>query len=121
MKNPIGFSRVKFRHPFKLKGIEGEQLPGTYSVEVRDERTGWLKFLKVPSVSTWIRVRHFHGLNGAIQDFCVSSLDLASALRRDKSSRVTPPVTGEKTFIPDSETNPVPSKKPTNKQKARTK
>jgi hypothetical protein len=53
-ENPIGFRRVKFRHPFKLKGVEGDQLPGTYSVEVRDERSGWLKFLKIASVSTWI-------------------------------------------------------------------
>lgn len=112
MKTPIGFRRVRFRHPFKLKGVDGEQLPGTYSIEVRDERSGWLKFLKVASVSTWIRIKHFHGLNGLLRDFRISPLDLASALRRDKQPRLKKTDGKEKTFAPDSETNPeVPVKR----------
>ena len=110
MKNPVGFKRVKFRHPFKLEGIEGEQLPGTYSVEVRDERSGWLKFLKAASVSTWIRVKHFHGINGILEDFRILPLDLASALRRDKQSRLKKSAAKEKTLAPDSEANPELSK-----------
>jgi len=86
MKSPIGFSRVKFTNPFKLKGVEGEQMAGTYGVEVRDERTGWLKFLKAPIQSTWITIRHFHGLKGALEDFLIVPKDLTSALRRDKRS-----------------------------------
>ena len=87
MKSPIGFSRVKFTNPFKLKGVEGEQMSGTYAVEVRDDRAGWLKFLKAPVQSTWITIRHFHGLKGILQDFRVLPQDLASALRKDKRSR----------------------------------
>ncbi len=110
MKNPIGFRRVKFRHPFKLEGVEGEQLPGSYSVEVRDERSGWLRFLKVASVSTWITIKHFHGINGVLKNFRIMPLDLLSALRRDKQPRLKETGGKEKTFAPDSETNPELSK-----------
>lgn len=111
MKNPIGFRRVKFRHPFKLEGVEGDQLPGTYSVEVRDERSGWLKFLEVAKVSTWIRIKHFHGLNGVLKDFRILPYDLESALRRDKKPRLAEVDDKKKTFAPDSEINPVLSNK----------
>lgn len=108
---------MKFRHPFKLEGVEGEQLPGTYSVEVRDERSGWLKFLKMASVSTWIRVKHFHGINGVLRDFRISSLDLASALRRDKQPKLKRADDKEKTFAPDSEMNPEVPVKPKARRK----
>ena len=116
MKKPIGFSRVKFRHPFKLKGVEGEQLPGTYNVEVRDERPGWFRFLKRTSVSTWITIRHFHGINGALRDFRIVPRDLAAALRRDEEPRVQETDDKEGISASDSETRPVSSTKP----KART-
>lgn len=106
MKNPVGFKRVKFRHPFKLVGVEGEQLPGTYSVEVRDERSGWLKFLKAASVSTWIRVKHFHGINGVLKDFRILPLDLASALRRDKQPRLKDADDKKKAIVPNSQPKP---------------
>ena len=116
MKDPIGFSRVKFRHPFRLKGVEGEQLPGTYNVEVRDERPGWFKFLKRASVSTWITIRHFHGINGALEDFRVIPRDLAAALRRDKKPTLRKPADKEGISASDDDTKSVSSTKP----KART-
>ncbi len=62
-------------------------MSGTYAVEVRDDRAGWLKFLKAPVQSTWITIRHFHGLKGMLEDFRVLPQDLASALHKDKRSR----------------------------------
>lgn len=89
MNIPTGFSRAKFRRPFKLKGVAEVQPPGTYTVEVRDERTGWFKFLQTTTVSTWIRITHSHGVNGTLKDLRVKSRDLAAALRRDKRPQVT--------------------------------
>ena len=117
MKNPKGFRRVKFIHPFKLDGVEGEQLPGTYSVETRDERSGWRKFIDVPSLSTWITVKHFHGLNGKLRELRISPLDLASALRRDKRPRSKQSDDKEKTFAPYSETTPERLVKPKARRK----
>lgn len=95
MKDRIGFSRVKFTHPFNLKGVKGTQLPGTYSIERRDDRTGWIKSLQTESVSTWITIRHFHGINGTLQDFRISPHDLAKALQEDKHPRTAKKDTGE--------------------------
>lgn len=86
MKSPIGFSRVKFNNPFRLKGVDGEQISGTYGVEVRDDRMGWLWFLKKPLQSTWITIRHFHGLKGKLEDYPILPGDLIKALDKDKGT-----------------------------------
>lgn len=95
MKNPTGTRRAKFRRPFKLKGVAEVQPPGTYTVEVCDERVGWFKFLQTTTVSTWIRISHSHGINGTLKDLRVKSRDLAAALRRDKRPQETQSENGE--------------------------
>jgi hypothetical protein len=83
VKPRFGFNRVTFNRPFRLVGVPGVQSAGTYSVEVRDERTGWRNFLKSAVPSTWIRVNHGHGLGGKLTIHRVQANDLAEALRRD--------------------------------------
>ncbi len=78
--------RVKFVKPFFLEGLQGEQPSGTYSVETRNERTGFFALFKAKQTSTWIRVCRNYGIGGILQIVNVDSLDLANALERDVMS-----------------------------------
>lgn len=75
--------RVTFLRPFVLKGLEGEQQPGTYSVGTRQENTGFLSLFKAKRTSTWIRICQDSGAGGVLQVVNIDPLDLQTALMRD--------------------------------------
>jgi hypothetical protein len=75
--------RVTFTRPFVLKGLEGVQPSGTYSVENRDVHAGLLSSRKAKRTSTWIRVCLNPGTAGIVQIVNIDPLDLAAALTRD--------------------------------------
>jgi hypothetical protein len=69
--------------PFVLKGLDGPQPNGTYSVETRKERAGFFSFLKTKRTSTWIRISRTPGIAGVLQVVSIDPLDLQAALMRD--------------------------------------
>jgi hypothetical protein len=75
--------RVAFMRPFALKGTEGVQPSGTYSVETREEDAGFFSFLKAKRTSTWIRIGRNPGIGGVLQVVNIDPLDLQTALTRD--------------------------------------
>jgi hypothetical protein len=75
--------RVTFIRPFVLKGLEGVQPSGTYSVETREGRAGFFSFLNAKRTSTSIRVCRNPGICGVLQEVEIDPLDLAAALMRD--------------------------------------
>ena len=75
--------RVTFKQPFVLKGLEGVQPSGTYSVETRDEHNRFLPFLKNNRTSTWVRICRGSGIGGVLQVVNINPIDLAAALMRD--------------------------------------
>jgi hypothetical protein len=78
--------RVKFVKPFFLEGLQGEQPSGTYSVETRNERTGFFALFKAKQTSTWIRISQNPGVDGVLQIVNVDPLDLQTTLMRDVMS-----------------------------------
>lgn len=75
--------RATFIQPFVLKGLEGVQPSGPYSVETREEPAGFFSFLRVKRTSTWIRVCRNHGVSGIHRTVNIDALNLATALTRD--------------------------------------
>lgn len=75
--------RVSFRRPFVLKGLEGVQPSGTYSVETHEEHARFFSFLNAKRTSTWIRICRNPGIAGVLQSVNIDPLDLAAALIRD--------------------------------------
>lgn len=82
----VSNKRVKFWKPFILEGLQGVQPSGTYSVETRDERTGFFSFLDAKRMSTWIRICRNPGIDGVLQIVKIDPLDLQTALVRDAMS-----------------------------------
>jgi hypothetical protein len=75
--------RVTFIRPFVLKGLEGVQPSGTYSVETRQKDTGFFSFHKAKHTSTWIRICRNPGAGGVLQVVNIDPFDLQTALTRD--------------------------------------
>jgi len=80
------YRRVTFTRPFTLKGADGVLPSGSYSVETRDETTGFFSFLKTKHTSTWIRVCRNYGISGVLQTVKIDPFDLSTALKRDAES-----------------------------------
>jgi hypothetical protein len=74
---------VTFRHPFFLKGADGMQPPGTYTVETDEEQIPGLSFLAYRRIATTIvlSVRYENML--ARQVATIDPADLETALARD--------------------------------------
>jgi hypothetical protein len=81
--------------PFILEGLQGVQPSGTYSVETRDEHTGFFSFFDAKRMSTWIRICRNPGIDGicrnpgidgVLQIVNIDPLDLQTALVRDAMS-----------------------------------
>lgn len=79
----IRAKRVSFKRPFVLKGLEGVQPSGTYSVETHEEHAGYFSFLNAKRTSTWIRICRNPGIAGVLQSVNIDPLDLAAGLIRD--------------------------------------
>lgn len=75
--------RVTFTRSFVLKGLEGRHPPGTYSLETREKRPGFLSFLPGKRTSTWIQICRNSGIDGVLQMVNIDPVDLAAALKRD--------------------------------------
>ena len=75
--------RVTFKQSFVLKGLDGVQPSGTYSVETRGEHNRFLPFLKANRTSTWIRICRNSGIGGVLQFVSINPIELAAALMRD--------------------------------------
>lgn len=73
---------LTFRHAFRLAGLDGEQPPGAYSVEIDDERLAPLSFEAYRRIGTWIRVP-VPGVAGSTQTVPVDPAELEAALARD--------------------------------------
>lgn len=76
-------NRVTFTRSFVLKGLDGCHPPGTYNLETRENRPGFLSFLPGKRSSTWIQICRNSGIDGVLQMININPLDLAAALTLD--------------------------------------
>jgi hypothetical protein len=74
---------LTFRQPFTLKGLEGTAPPGTYRVDIEEERIDGLSFLAYRRLATFIRLPMAGYGPGSTQSFLVDPKDLADAQDRD--------------------------------------
>ena len=81
--------RVTFMRPFALKGLEGMQPSGTYSVETHEDHAGFFSFLKAKRTSTWIRICRNPGIGGVLRMVNIDPFDLSDALIRDQAPAET--------------------------------
>ena len=75
--------RVTFVRPFNLKGLDGMQPAGTYSVATHEEGAGFFPLSKSKRLSTWIRVCRNPGIAGAVEHVNIDPHELTAALIRD--------------------------------------
>jgi hypothetical protein len=78
---------VTFAHPFRLGGVDGVQLPGTYPVDTDEEPIDNSTRLAWRRVATTITVER----DGAAQVYRIDPVDLEASLLRDGGSTVLPP------------------------------
>ncbi len=77
---------VSFARPFVLAGVEGVQPPGTYDVEIDEERLEQVSFPVYRRIRTAIRLPwRTIGVSG-MQTVLVNPQDLESALARDAAA-----------------------------------
>lgn len=74
---------ITFRHPFALKGREGAVAPGTYRVDIEEERIEGLSFLAYRRLATFIRVPVAGRGPGTTESLLVDPKELERALARD--------------------------------------
>jgi hypothetical protein len=79
--------KITFKKPFILKGIEGVNRSGTYSVETRVDHVGFFTFRKAARTTTWIRICRTPGVRGVIQVVNIDPADLSAALLLDSEGR----------------------------------
>lgn len=87
--------RATFLRPFSLKGLDGVQAAGTYHVETREGRMGFLPFIREACSSTWIRIGRGAGLSGEIQLIKIDPDDLSRALLLDVAPKSDPSRIGD--------------------------
>ena len=74
---------ITFRYVFTLKGLERPAPPGTYRVDIEEERIDGLSFLAYRRLATFIRLPMTGHGSGSAQSFLVDPKDLADAQDRD--------------------------------------
>jgi hypothetical protein len=79
-------AEVTFRHPFTLKGLESAAPPGTYRVDIEEERIEGLSFLAYRRLATFIRLPLTGHGSGSAQSFLVDPKDLDEAQERDATA-----------------------------------
>ncbi len=77
---------VTFRHAFALKGLERAVPPGTYRVDIEEERIDGLSFLAYRRLSTFIRVPVAGCGPGSTESLLVDPKELEQALARDAAA-----------------------------------
>ena len=73
---------VTFRRAFRLTGLDDAQPPGTYAVEIDEERLEPLSFAAYRRTETRIRVP-LRGVAGSSQTIAIDPAELEAALARD--------------------------------------
>jgi hypothetical protein len=74
---------VTFRYPFTLTGLEDAAPPGTYRVDIEEERIEGLSFLAHRRLATFIRLPVAGHGPGSTQSLLVDPKELERALARD--------------------------------------
>lgn len=80
---------VTFRHPFVLKGLGRTAPPGTYRVDIEEERIEGLSFLAYRRLATFIRLPVAGRGPGSTESLLVDPKELERALARDAAADAT--------------------------------
>jgi hypothetical protein len=81
---------VTFLHPFSLAGVDGQQGPGTFTVEVIEEPIGGLSFVAYRRVSTTIILPSAQYGYASKQAVTVDPRDLQAAQEKDATTAKRP-------------------------------
>jgi hypothetical protein len=81
---------VTFQHPFSLAGVDGQQSPGTYTVEVIEEPIDGLSFVAYRRVSTTIILPSSEYGYPSKQVVTVDPRDLEAAKEKDAETANLP-------------------------------
>jgi hypothetical protein len=76
-------SSVTFQRPFRMKGADGVQPAGTYSVDAEEELIEGISFAAYRRVSTMLMLET-PGRTGVVQAIMVDQKDLDAALTADR-------------------------------------
>jgi hypothetical protein len=77
---------VHFKHPFRIKGIDRQLLPGAHEVVTDEEMIEGLSFPSFRRVATMIMVPCAAPQQSATEMISIGSIDLADAQRIDASA-----------------------------------
>ena len=77
---------ITFQHPASLKGLERAVAPGTYRVDVEEERIEGLSFLAYRRLATFLRLPLPGQGAGSSQVHLVDPKELEQALARDAAA-----------------------------------
>ena len=77
---------ITFKHPFRLKSIDGVLPPGAYEVITDEEMIEGLSFASFRRVATMIMVPAAAPRSSTMEMFSISSIDLSDAQRIDASA-----------------------------------
>ena len=78
---------VRFKHPFRIKGIDRLLSPGDYEVVTDEEMIEGLSFASYRRVATTIMVPGVAPHHSSMEMVSISSIDLSDAQRNDASVR----------------------------------
>jgi hypothetical protein len=78
-------STVRFSRPFALTGIDDEQPPGSYTLEIDEELLQTLSFPAYRRIATWIRLPPRPGSTELARIVGIDPLELAALLALDVS------------------------------------
>jgi hypothetical protein len=76
---------LTFAHPFTLRGVDGVQPAGTYTVQTDEEPIEGISFLAYRRVATIIFLPLPHGGAGSFEAVTVAPEDIQAAQARDKA------------------------------------
>lgn len=76
---------VRFKHPFRIKGIDRQLAPGIYEVITDEEMIEGLSFPSFRRVATMIMVPGAPPRNAVMEMISISAIDLSDAQRTDAS------------------------------------
>jgi hypothetical protein len=76
---------LTFAHPFSLRGVDGVQPAGAYTVQTDEEPIEGISFLAYRRIATVIFLPLPHGGAGSFEAVTVAPADLEAAQARDKA------------------------------------
>jgi hypothetical protein len=87
METRMTSNQVTFHWPFRLKGLDEIQAPGTYTVTVEKEQLDTLTVQAWRQVSATLRLAH----DGVVEHVAIDMAELNDALLRDHDPQLGPP------------------------------